>query len=62
MWLKNFNDAWWIGVENGQKVSKPMMNAGGMGGGKKYPMKKVKSFVDLISQSTEIGEFFELIW
>lgn len=31
---------------------------GGPGG----PPKKVKSFVDVIAQSTSVGEFFLLIW
>lgn len=31
-WLMRFNDAWWVGVENGQNVTRVMMGPQGPSG------------------------------
>ena len=48
-WLMKFNDAWWVGVENGQNVSRIMMGPQGPSGPKPKVPKKVKSFIDVFS-------------
>lgn len=44
-----FNDAWWVGVENGQNVTRVMMGPQGTSGPKPKVPKKVKSFIDVFS-------------
>ena len=48
-WLMRFNDAWWVGVENGQNVTRVMMGPQGPSGPKPKVPKKVKSFIDVFS-------------